>query len=184
MKQFILGLIIFMTIQFNASCFSGIVFWEYNEKDSYEVMKQKKYVDLCFEKPDSVFIHFDDCLAYEKKKLEFTFSDEIIMDRRIRLKEYEVGNIYFSIVINDEIVITGLNRMGYFGAKMLREDDQNRLYICWLGDDIKRLKLTTDYTAAVNMCLNQKEDLEKICAKKIDEYFFTQENKKHIKKTP
>jgi len=124
MKQFILGLIIFMTIQFNASCFSGIVFWEYNEKDSYEVMKQKKYDDLCLEKPDSVFIHFDDCLAYEKKKLEFTFSDEIIMDRRIRLKEYEVGNIYFSIVINDEIVITGLNRMGYFGANVLKEDSE------------------------------------------------------------
>ena len=148
MKQFLLGLIIFMTIQFNASCFSGIVFWEYNEKDSYEVMKQKKYVDLCFEKPDSVFIHFDDCLAYEKKKLEFTFSDEIIMDRRICLKEYEVGNIYFSIVINDEIVITGLNRMGYFGANVLKEDSEDAIFICWVeSNDVKKIKLTNDYTS-------------------------------------
>ena len=114
---------------------------------------------------------FNDCSKYDNETLEFYYADEEILNKKNQLKDFEAGNEFFSIVINDMIVLTGLNRVGYFGAKVLREDKQNRVYICWIGDDVKRFKLTTDYTAAVNMYLNQKEDLEKICTKRIDDFF-------------
>lgn len=182
MKKFLFIIGMFMISQVKSYSFSGIVFWEYNKNDSYDIITSKTYNELRKEKQTSIFLSFNDCSKYDRETFEFYYTDKEILEDKIQLKDFELGNEFFSIVINDTIVLTGLNRLGYFGAKMLREDDQNRLYICWLGDDIKRFKLTTDYTAAVNMCLNQKEDLEKICAKKIDEYFFTQENKNHIKK--
>lgn len=172
MKKFLFIIGVFMISQVKSYSFSGIVFWEYNKNDSYDIITSKTYNELRKEKQISIFLSFNDCSKYDRETFEFYYTDEEILEDKIQLKDFELGNEFFSIVINDTIVLTGLNRLGYFGAKMLREDDQNRLYICWLGDDIKRFKLTTDYTAAVNMCLDQNEDLEIICTKKIDEYFF------------
>ena len=160
-----------MICQLKSYSFSGIVFWEYNKNDTYDIISSKTYNELLKEKQASNFLSFDDCLKYDNEKLEFYYTDEEILNKKIQLKDFETGNDFFSIVINDTIVLTGLNRLGYFGAKMLREDEQNRVYICWIGDDVKRFKLTTDYTAAVNMYLNQEEDLEKIYTKRIDNFF-------------
>ena len=151
--------------------FSGFVFWEYDENDSYDVITAKTYKDLLAEKPSSVFLPFDDCLKFDYGTLEFYYADEEIMNEEIQLKDYEDGNEFFSIVIDGAIAMKGLNRVGYFGARRLREDVKNRVYICWIGLDVKRFKLTTDYTSAFNMCLDQKKDLDLICTKSINDFF-------------
>ena len=171
MKRNFLIIGLFIIFQIKARCFSGIVFWEYDKKETYDIITAKNYNELIKEKACSVFVSFDKCLKYDKEVLEFYYPDEEIMNTKIQLRDYDIGNAYFSVVVNNEIVLTGLNRLGYFGAKMLKEDSENVIYICWIGVDIKRFKLTTDYTAAFNMCLDQEEDLKKICTKKIDDYF-------------
>lgn len=162
---------IIMIIQAKSYSFSGIVFWEYNKNDTYDIVITKSYKELLKEKHVSNFLSFNDCLKYDKETLEFYYTDEKILNKKIQLQDFDAGNEFFSIIINDKIVLTGLNRAGYFGSKMLREDNQNRVYICWIGDNAKRFKLTTDYSAAFNMYLDQKEDLEKICTKSIDDFF-------------
>lgn len=171
MKKFFFIIGMFMISLAKSYSFSGIVFWEYNKDDSYDIIITKTYNELLKEKQASIFLPFNDCSKYNNETLEFYYTEKEILNNKNQLKDFEAGNEFFSIVINDTILLTGLNRVGYFGAKILKEDDQNRVYICWIGDYIKRFKLTTDYTAAVNMCLDQKEDLEKICSKSIDDFF-------------
>ena len=126
-KFLIIGL--FMIFQIKARCFSGIVFWEYDKKDTYDIIVSKNYNELIKEKACSFFVSFDKCLKYDKEVLEFYYSDEEIMNTKIQLRDYDIGNAYFSVVVNNEIVLTGLNRLGYFGAKMLKEDSENVIYI-------------------------------------------------------
>ena len=162
-----------MLIGFNADKknFSGIVFLEFNKQDSYDLIVAKTYTELRHSKPKSVFLSFDKCIRFDKEKLEFYYPEEEIMNPEIELTDSDIGNQYFSIVINDKIIITGLNRIGYFGAKMLKEDCLEGIYICWIGLEEKRFKLTTDYSSAFNMVLDQDIDSEKIKTKKIEEYF-------------
>lgn len=176
MKKIFMTIGLYMIIQLNISAFSGIVFWEYNENDSYNEIIKKNYIELLKNKPQSVFLSFEKCSEYDSKKIEFYFPETEILNPEIDLTEWDIGNRYFSIVINNEMIITGLNRVGYFGAKMLREDCFDGTYICWVGLDIKRFKLTKSYVASFNGLLNQEADRRKIKTKKIDEYFRRKES--------
>ena len=40
---------------------------------------------------------------YDKEVLEFYYSDEEIMNTKIQLRDYDIGNAYFSVVVNNEI---------------------------------------------------------------------------------
>lgn len=154
--------------------FSGVVFWESNVNDCYETIVKKDYKELLLEKPKSILIPFSKCRKFDSSKLEFYFEEKEIMDSKIQLSDYEKGNSYFSIVINNKIILTGLNRMGYFGAKRLQTDNQNAIYICWIGFDQLRMKLTTNYVSSFNLVLDeigQKKDLERINSKEIENYF-------------
>ena len=100
-------------------------------KTSFDIIVAKNYNELIKEKACSFFVSIDKCLKYDKEVLEFYYSDEEIMNTKIQLRDYDIGNVYFSVVVNNEIVLTGLNRFGYFGAKMLKEDSESVIYICW-----------------------------------------------------
>lgn len=158
-------------INANANTFSGIVFWEYDKNDSYDNMIEKKYCELLKAKPNSFFLSFNTCLKYDNRFLEFVYADEVILNPEISLSDWQIGNCFFSVIVDNEIVLTGLNRVGYFGASRLLEDEVDRIYLCWIEDEIKRFKLTTDYVGAFNMFLDQDYDLIKIDTNKIDNYF-------------
>jgi len=84
-----------MIFQIKARCFSGIVFWEYDKKDTYDIIVSKNYNELIKEKACSFFVSFDKCLKYDKEVLEFYYSDEEIMNTKIQLRDYDIGNAYF-----------------------------------------------------------------------------------------
>ncbi len=154
--------------------FSGLVFWEYDATDCFETISKKKYNELLSDKTKTVLLPFSKCLKFDYSKLEFYYSEEDIMNSNIQLSDFENGNSYFSIVIEDEVILTGLNRMGYFGARRLKTDDLTSIFICWVVFDKPRIKLTTDYISSFNLVLDdikQKEDLRKIDCIKIQEYF-------------
>lgn len=176
MKKLLILIGLCMVFQTNISAFSGIVFWEYSKNDSYNIIVKKSYNDLLKDKTKSVFLPFEKCLKYDNRNLEFYYTKEEMLNPEIVLTEWTIGNRYFSIVIDNKIILTGLNRVGYYGANMLQEDCNGRVYLCSIGLDVIRFKLTTDYIYCVFPDFDQDADKKKIKYKKIDDYFLDKRN--------
>lgn len=165
-----------MGIYANDEGISAIIFWDYSENLSLQILEEDS-LDKNLETFKTVLvIPLADVSFFSKHTQEFFLIDTSlrkIESQGIFTNLYEKsdgGSLYFSIVIDGEIAMNGLNRMLPPPAARKPKDDLVVPRIVWTRNDT--LKITMDNVSFFwGFPSREEEDRELIDCEKIDKYF-------------
>ena len=154
-----------------------IILWDYAQDLTYEFLESHTYEE-CLDKY-SIYaeINLEEFEYFDSNKLEFKFlADSAIKEKILSIGNnlYKVhrGNLtFFSIVIDNKIVLSGANRVGvdFWGAQMHIGDDLRLLTIIYTPKDT--IRLARDYTAAIFYEDENKNDIPASALFLISNYF-------------
>lgn len=151
-KKFIFIIVLLTPFLFSCSAkkenlFSGIVIWQVSDEIDYDLLKSKGYEELSKKYSDSIIFNFNDCVFHDDQNHSFRFRENNWEKDFINnyLKGYlsGKGNIYFSIVLNNEIYTSGLCRVFNISENFYELDKPDSLYLLY-SKESELLKLSYD----------------------------------------
>ena len=108
-------LMLFIFLSSNRNNFSGIILWDYNVNLEYDDLKCGKIDEINTGFKPSVVLPFDmfDCYYWDEQILVMNVNRywDSVFKKISELNRKNDESIFFSIVLNDEIVMNGINRL-------------------------------------------------------------------------
>lgn len=152
MRKFIFTILFLIPLLFSCSTkkdspFSGIVIWTVTDEINYDLLKIESYSELSSKYNDSIFFDFKECDYYDVENHSFKFKDNKWENKFLEnyLKGYKSGkgNIYFSIVLNNEMYTSGLCRIFNISENFYPLDAAGTLYLLY-SKEAELLKISYD----------------------------------------
>lgn len=140
-----------MCIYANDESISEIIFWDYSENLSLEILEENSLQKNLETFKTALAIPLSECSSFSKNTQEFFLIDgstkwkngygELFINL---IKRSDGGSLYFSIAIDGKIVMNGLNRVFNLGAAKKNKDDLVVPRIVWNFEN-DTLALTMNY---------------------------------------
>lgn len=180
MKRRIFIVILLLNLNFLFFCGdmkNCIILWSYNENFFVEEIQNKKIIDIQDKYKIAYEISLDEFCTFDEQKNKFVFKENSdLKDKILHIGDslynhIEDGYLFFSIVIDDKIIFTGINRISvnYAGAAMHEGDELGLSFMVQTVDN--SLKITEDYSGAIFFDYCEEYNIGENLYKALQEYY-------------
>ncbi|AGT44101.1 hypothetical protein [Treponema pedis] len=171
---FLIEIIMILKLHAEENDLSAIILWEHDDSLTVEYLTNNDIQTILKTNNPEMIFYFDNFKKFDGYKQEFIFENDKWFDEfKNKFKDISSvnsdGKYFFSIVVHNNIIMTGLNRINCIRANPMPLDELGLPYIAMTLEH--NLKLTMDYVNGIFGYIDQKIENDILYRKIFEDYF-------------